>query len=245
MNETEQRACLHLEDERLIFHSEAGYDGVCVYDIRKFVGPRMRRGTLAAPAWREDLLVVEKNDNDNEIIKEEENKENDSASKMIIINDFGSFGDCVSILTPFDARGMPMKVGCFARFPNGHYNNNAGAGGLFDTANLSLGNVVVAPFIQDISNSSSSRSSTNKTGDKNNDLRDKCSVFTGLDNVFSLPISQDDSSHFHQNRVNKALGYEDLMKLSLNNNNELDSRSRRRSTQPKQRGRFPKRQGRN
>jgi len=245
VNETEQRACLHLEDERLIFHSESGYDGVCVYDIRKFVGPRMRRGTLAAPAWREDLLVVEKNDNDNEIIKEEENKENDSASKMIIINDFGSFGDCVSILTPFDARGMPMKVGCFARFPNGHYNNNAGAGGLFDTANLSLGNVVVAPFIQDISNSSSSRSSTNKTGDKNNDLRDKCSVFTGLDNVFSLPISQDDSSHFHQNRVNKALGYEDLMKLSLNNNNELDSRSRRRSTQPKQRGRFPKRQGRN
>jgi hypothetical protein len=252
---SEQKTCLHLEDERLIFHSESGYEGVCVYDIRKFLGPRMRRGTLAVPAWREDLISASINarsilDGESEIAEEEgEGVEGElSTTTVSKVRDVGSFGSCASILMPFNGKGVPIKVGCFARFPNGLYNNTAS--GMFENAPMAgAGNVVVAPYIPPENNAlepggtltTTSGSSNNKSSGRNED-RDKCSVFIGMD----CSVKSGEGDYITTGGVNKRLGYEELMNLSLHEQSVADSKaSRRKSTQPKTRGRYPKRQGRN
>ena len=257
---SEQKTCLHLEDERLIFHSESGYEGVCVYDIRKFLGPRMRRGTLAVPAWREDLVSASikararLEDDVDDVDAEEEGGGGEFATTTVsTVRDVGSFGSCASILTPFNGKGVPIRVGCFARFPNGFYNN--AAAGIFENAPMAgAGNVVVAPYIPPENNPSeiggilaaNSSTSSTKSSSRNED-RDKCSVFTGME--CSLYAGMKSGVGVYAGGVNKRLGYEayeELMNLSLHEQSPVDSRTmRRKSTQPKTRGRYPKRQGRN
>ena len=250
---SEQKTCLHLEDERLIFHSESGYEGVCVYDIRKFLGPRMRRGTLAVPAWREDLISASINarallGDENENAREEVVEGEFSATTVSTVCDVGSFGSCASILTPFNGKGVPIKVGCFARFPNGFYNNTAA--GIFENAPMAgAGNVVVAPYIPPENTilpetaggtPAMNSSSSNKSSGRNED-RDKCSVFIGMERR----VKSGDGD-YSTGGVNRRLGYEELMNLSLQEQSAADSKAtRRKSTQPKTRGRYPKRQGRN
>ena len=259
---SEQKTCLHLEDERLIFHSESGYEGVCVYDIRKFLGPRMRRGTLAVPAWREDLVSASikartRLEDDVDDVDAEEGGGGGggefATTTVSTVRDVGSFGSCASILTPFNGKGVPIRVGCFARFPNGFYNN--AAAGIFDNAPMAgAGNVVVAPYIPPENNPSeiggilavNSSTSSTKSSSRNED-RDKCSVFTGME--CSLYAGMNSGVGVYAGGVNKRLGYEayeELMNLSLHEQSPVDSRTmRRKSTQPKTRGRYPKRQGRN
>ena len=250
---SEQKTCLHLEDERLIFHSESGYEGVCVYDIRKFLGPRMRRGTLAVPAWREDLISASINarallGDENENAREEVVEGEFSTTTLSTVCDVGSFGSCASILTPFNGKGVPIKVGCFARFPNGFYNNSAA--GIFENAPMAgAGNVVVAPYIPPENATlpetaggtpAMNSSSSNKSSGRNED-RDKCSVFIGMERR----VKSGDGD-YSTGGVNRRLGYEELMNLSLQEQSAADSKAtRRKSTQPKTRGRYPKRQGRN
>jgi hypothetical protein len=250
---SEQKTCLHLEDERLIFHSESGYEGVCVYDIRKFLGPRMRRGTLAVPAWREDLISASINarallGDENENAREEVVEGEFSTTTVSTVCDVGSFGSCASILTPFNGKGVPIKVGCFARFPNGFYNNTAA--GIFENAPMAgAGNVVVAPYIPPENTilpetvggtPAMNSSSSNKSSGRNED-RDKCSVFIGMERR----VKSGDGD-YSTGGVNRRLGYEELMNLSLQEQSAADSKAtRRKSTQPKTRGRYPKRQGRN
>ena len=250
---SEQKTCLHLEDERLIFHSESGYEGVCVYDIRKFLGPRMRRGTLAVPAWREDLISASINarallGDENENAREEVVEGEFSTTTVSTVCDVGSFGSCASILTPFNGKGVPIKVGCFARFPNGFYNNSAA--GIFENAPMAgAGNVVVAPYIPPENATlpetaggtpAMNSSSSNKSSGRNED-RDKCSVFIGMERR----VKSGDGD-YSTGGVNRRLGYEELMNLSLQEQSAADSKAtRRKSTQPKTRGRYPKRQGRN
>ena len=160
----------------------------------------------------------------------------------------GSFGSCASILTPFSGKGVPIKVGCFARFPNGFYNNTAA--GIFENAPMAgAGNVVVAPYIPPENTilpetaggtPAMNSSSSNKSSGRNED-RDKCSVFIGMERR----VKSGDGD-YSTGGVNRRLGYEELMNLSLQEQSAADSKAtRRKSTQPKTRGRYPKRQGRN
>ena len=116
------------------------------------------------------------------------------------------------------------------------------------------GNVVVAPYIPPENNPSenggilaaNSSTSSTKSSSRNED-RDKCSVFTGME--CSLYAGMKSGVGVYAGGVNKRLGYEayeELMNLSLHEQSPVDSRTmRRKSTQPKTRGRYPKRQGRN
>ena len=167
------------------------------------------------------------------------------------MRDVGSFGSCASILTPFNGKGVPIRVGCFARFPNGFYNN--AAAGIFENAPMAgAGNVVVAPYIPPENNPSEIGGilAANRVP-----VVLKAAVETGSRQCLYLPVwnvayaGMKSGVGVYAGGVNKRLGYEayeELMNLSLHEQSPVDSRTmRRKSTQPKTRGRYPKRQGRN